>query len=539
MKSRQTKSAHFSAMQSHLVTIEANFMRGFTGLTLVGSTSEICKGGLLRAQAALENLDYKIPQKKILVSLFPADQKKEGNQFDLAFAVCLYCLIEDEKKIRSDLNQWVFASELGLDGSLNRIKGAVSFTLSALESKQKGIILNPENAEEIEELRELKKLGDGDFQILGFKNLQEVLLWTTNELGAESKEIKNSQKAPSSCQQNTPCLPNYDDMLLSPELFDIASAVATGSHNLFISGAPGTGKSMFSQRLVSILPKLEGENKIEILRIHSSFTSKIQETILRGHPPYRAPHHSTTTGAVIGSEYSPGEIALAHKGILFMDEFPEFRKDIIESLREPIETGNVTVSRARTKISWKSDFILIIAANNCPCGWLGSRLRRCICPSNKIINYKRKLSGPILDRIDIHINLYETMVDGLSILSSLGVKKPSHAKTTEELCARVKRARNFSLKRNKEWSITCNKELKGEHLMEAFGLEEKEFNLWLSQFNLGKLSNRSMFKVLKVARTLADLDCSRKVREKDLLKALSWSSTNCAKSRGDLAYGFA
>lgn len=538
MTSSQVKSAHFSAMSCELVTIESNFMRGFTGLTLVGSNSEICKGGLLRAQAVLETLEVKIPQRKILISLYPADQKKEGNQFDLAFAVALFSLLQEEGKIQRDLSRWVFTSELGLDGHLNGVKGSISFALEALQNQQEGLIVSSENLEELKALRDEKNMDEHDFEILAFDNLKEVLLWCQGEDVAKKCPPLPSKSKPFQEKESLP-QHSFDDMLLSKELAEIATAVACGGHNLFLSGTPGTGKSMFAHRLISIFPELRGRERIETLKVHSAFANKIEKLILTGTPPFRAPHHSASASAVIGSEYSPGEIVLAHNGVLFLDEFPEFRKDIIESLREPLETGSVSVSRSKVKLSWNANFILVIAANNCPCGWLGSLSRRCICPSNKILNYKRRLSGPILDRIDIHMNLNESMVDGASILTTLGLRKSPHVKCTEELAHRVLQGRKFSWDRNGEWGITCNKDLKGEHLMDAFALDKDQFQRWISQFRLKRLSNRSMLKVLRVARTLADLDLSHKVREKDLSKALSWSSMTCAKSRGDQAYGFA
>ena len=534
MTSVQVKSAHFSAMMSELITIEANFMRGFSGLSLIGSSSEICKGGLLRAQSALESLNYKLPERKTLVSLFPADQKKEGNQFDLAFSVCLFALTQKDIKIRTDLSEWLFAAELGLDGKLNSIKGSISFTLKALASGLKGIVVSQDNFAELKELLATKDLENEDFSILAFTHLKEVLSWT------QGKELyqKHHLQSSSEPSKGKPQLPNFDDMLLSEELSSVALAVATGGHNLFISGSPGTGKSMFSQRIPSIIPKLAGSKKIELLQIHSAFTSQIEAKILEGNPPFRSPHHSASTGAVLGSAYSPGEVSLAHNGILFLDEFPEFRKDIIEALREPLETGHITVSRAKTKISWDCHFVLLVAANNCPCGWLGSNRRRCICPTNKILNYKRKLSGPILDRIDIHVNLSENLKKPLSLLTSLGSQQREKSKITRNLREKVKKAREFSEKRNAKWKLSVNAELKAENIIEAFGSSEKEFNLLLSQLNLDKLTNRSMLKVLKVARTLSDLELSPKVQVEHIKKALSWSSHSCAKGRGDLAYGF-
>ena len=540
MTSVQVKSAQLGSTDSQIVSIESSFMRGFSGLSLIGSSSDVCRGGLLRAEASLEACEIKIPQRKIIVSLFPAGHKKEGNQFDLAFAVCLFYLTQAKEageNLRTDLDQWLFASELSLDGKLNGVKGAINFALAAMEEKLQGIVVSEENFAELKELTKVEGLACDDFQILKFKDLAEVLLWIRQKDNGKSFEkielIPTVQQEYKKVDQ-----PNFDDMCLNPLLTEVAASIGCGRHNLFISGAPGTGKSMFSHRIASVLPKITQYEKLEVLKIHSSFSGKIERHILEGAPPFRSPHHSSSASAILGSEYSPGEISLAHNGLLFLDEFPEFRKDVIESLREPLETGNITVSRSKTKVSWKSKFILVIAANNCPCGWLGSSIRRCACPSSKIIHYKRRLSGPILDRIDIHINIDERQTKSSYLLDSLDRRKNSQPQTSRNLYEIIAQGREFSAMRNKKWGINSNAELKTEHLIEATELSTHEFKLLLSQFNLDKLSNRSVLKVLRVARTLSDLDLCSKVREQDLLKALSWTSDSCAKSRGDLAYGF-
>lgn len=538
MASVQVKSAQLGSVHSQIVSIESSFMRGFSGLSLIGSSSEICRGGLLRAEASLEACGIKIPSRKIVMSLFPADHKKEGNQFDLAFAVCLFLLLQaqEEKTLRPDLDRWLFASELSLDGKLNGVRGVINFALAALEEGLEGIVVSHENSTELKELLKMEGLTKENFTVLSFQNLRETLLWIQGEEETSWENVTNTPTQ--NPLEKASKQANFDDMCLTPLLQDVASVIACGQHNLFISGAPGTGKSMFSHRLVSILPKITQHEKLEVLKIHSSFSGKIGGSVLQGTPPFRSPHHSSSASAILGSEYSPGEISLAHNGLLFLDEFPEFRKDVIESLREPLETGSITISRSKTKVSWKSRFILVIAANNCPCGWLGSSIRRCSCPASKVIHYKRRLSGPILDRIDIHINLDERQTRSADLLESLSRREREASKISRNLSETVKAAREFSVNRNKKWDLHYNAELKTEHLIEATELSTREFKLLLSQFNLDKLTNRSMLKVLRVARTLGDLELSREVRTQDLSKALSWTSDSCAKSRGDLAYGF-
>ncbi len=539
MTSIRIKSASFSGLINQVVSIEANFVRGFNGLTLVGSSSEVCRGGLLRAQSALENLGTKIPQRKILISLFPADQKKEGNQFDLAFAVSIFSLLQGKEKIKDDLEHWLFAGELGLDGTIQGVKGIVSFTLAALEKKLKGIIVSTENLKELEDLSSLGQLQELGFTIMACTHLKELLPWLLKKTVHDPDQFILSCQKKKEAQDPSSILPNFNDMLMSEELKEIASVVACGQHNLFITGSPGVGKSMFSERLPSIMPKISDQEKIEAFRIHSCLNNQIDKRILGAVAPFRSPHHSASPNAILGAELYPGEISLAHGGILFLDEFPEFRKDIIEALREPLETGEIKISRVKSKVHWPSKFLLVIAANNCPCGWLGSEDRRCICTTQKIMNYKRKLSGPILDRIDIHIHMDQLVVKKDKFLRSLSIKDRKTKEQTQRIAEKILRGQNHAAERNKKWNLFYNRDLKAEHIVEAFALDEKSFEQMIESHNLEKLSTRAFLKVLKVSRTLADLEESLSVQTKHLKKALNWTQQSCAKQRGDSAYGLA
>ncbi len=535
-----TKSAVYEAMESSVIQIEATYVRGFSGLQMIGNTTEVCRNGLERAKAALETQDIKIPSRKIMLSLLPAEIKKDGSQFDLPFAVCLGALITNEP-LRVPINRWLFVSELSLDGSLRPVRGVISFALAAISQGLDGIVVSQENLEELSVLKHsMEKTSNQPIQILGFKNIQQVFSWLgfpKQEEGNPETGIESSSHTSSPCEKLlVPTGPNYNDMVLSPELEELATVCAAGLHSMMLYGPPGTGKSMFSERLCSIMPTINGKDQIEALKIHSIHSPTLPRGLLAGRPPFRNPHHQATAAAIMGVPDNPGEMALAHGGVLFLDELPEFRRDIVESLREPLETGQVRVSRAQKKIYWKSRVTLIAACNNCPCGWFASRKRRCTCPMNKILAYRRKLSGPILDRIDIHMNMPETMVDNSPFIASL-MDMEKRQKQTQTLRNQVKKARKFAHERNTFLKATYNRDLKPEALMKACGQEKKQVLKMLKTLNEALSSHRSVFRTLRVARTLADLRQSPGICERDLNKALKWTQEVAAKQRGDQAIG--
>ena len=327
---------------------------------------------------------------------------------------------------------------------------------------------------------------------------------------------------------------NFNDMILDANLYRAALCLAIGRHSLIMNGPPGTGKSMFAMRLPSILPPLESQEHLQALRISSAHTVNVDESLLAGQPPFRAPHHSASAQGVLGTAERPGDIALAHGGVLFLDEFPEFRRDIIESLREPLETGEINISRAKHKVRWCAKLILIAAANNCPCGFWGSSKKKCTCPLTRVIAYRRRLSGPIMDRIDMHVNVPENKHDAALLFDLI---EQGCEDQTAKMQARVLQCLAFSKKRNNVLGLRFNNTIPARQLLTVSGLSAKQFRKLLEASYLQKLSKRALIKTLRVARTLADIELQEKISEQHLRDAYSWQAESAALERGDFAIG--
>jgi len=529
----EVNSAMCDAMETNLTHIESSYVRGYAGMQLIGNASEVCRDGKERAKAALEALGLPLPAKRLVVSIAPADIKKDGNQFDLPFAASLALLVR--KKIPViDTSKWLFAAELGLSGELKPVRGVVSFAVAAVAEGLEGLVVAKENLEELSAIASLEIPHLKNLKALGFHSLKSVLTWIFKGDLSGAYSIRKRFPSSTSSIDN---IPNFDDMILDSQMQSAALVVATGLHSLLLRGSPGTGKSMFAARMPSILPPMEKTEHIEALRIQSSHREKIPQSLLAGRPPFRSPHHQASPQAVLGGHDRPGELALAHGGILFLDEFPEFRRDLLEALREPLETGEIRLSRVKKKVTWKSRIILIAACNNCPCGWHASKRRKCDCNQQRLFAYWHKLSGPILDRIDIHINVPEPTTDSADIFLRLAKDKENSSSKTKEMAERVKAARKFAKKRNKKFGVEFNRDLNANNLLAASGLSEHNFTALINKFAPKTSSNRAIIHAIRVARTLSDIDESPTIREQDFEQAWNWQAEMSAQDRGEDIYG--
>ncbi len=495
-----TRTATVNGTQAVLVSIECTTTSGFAGQQMVGNISDLCRDGKERAKTVLENLGYKMGHKRILINFAPSDCKKEGNHFDLPIAMSLAALLGSKDLVHNP-KDWLFAAELGLDGSLRPTRGIVPLILTAIEHGLNGVVVAEDNADEMLALQQVAKLHGKNFRYLCFRSLADVLNWAIEGLNPPSPA---EEKSP----VELPALSNFDDMYLTEKLQRLAVCFASGRHSLLLRGTPGCGKSMFAQRLPSLLPLLSEAIHLDALRIHSLISDRIPVAILRGHAPFRQPHHSTHPLALLGTAETPGELSLAHGGVLFLDELPEFRRDLLEALREPLETGHLFISRAQKKSTWKSRVQLVAACNECPCGYTGSKRVECLCSNTRVMAYTSKMSGPLLERIDMHFHMPE-------LKPSLFAQ--SVPKQSGDLLGHVARSRNFMHER---WgSERNNSEASLEDILECSRFGDQKRQSLMEDMEKMKISSRSTLRLLRVARTLADMDLNPSLESKHIMEA--------------------
>ena len=338
--STTTRSSNFDTSGCSLLEIESTFTRGFAGIQMVGNPSETCREGKDRAKAALEFCGLPFPQKRLLISLTPGDIKKDGSQLDLPIAISLALLLKKQPPAINPKN-WLFASEVSITGALKPVKGCIPMAISAITANLEGIVLASENAQEVENIHKFGLIHLPKMTILGFHQLIDVINWLFTG-------THQPTKAPSVPQMSNSKTLDFDDMILSSQQKRLALCIASGFHNTILRGSPGSGKSMLAQRMGSILPQMTKKQHIEALQIYSSNMSHLPYQLLKGQPPFRSPHHQSSPAAVLGTPDFPGELSLAHGGILFLDEVTEFRRDLLESLREPLETATILSWRHST-----------------------------------------------------------------------------------------------------------------------------------------------------------------------------------------------
>ena len=523
-----------------LVEVQAAYTRGFAGVQLLGNLTEVCRSGKERARAALELLSINLAAQRLVLGFTPAGIRIDGAQMDLPMAIALAEANDGFKFQGKAFPGIVFAAELGLQGTLRAVPGMVALALGAARQGCRHMAIAKDN---LDDLRGIDLL---PMEVHGFRDLQSVLSWLEGDDSVICPPDVQSQEV---LDPAAHVIPLFDEMDLAPELAQVAMVVAAGRHNLLMRGTPGSGKTMFAQRLPGIMPSPEGHEKLRCLHLHNLAGNSLVG-IRAGLVPFRSPHHGASMAAVLGGHATPGEISLAHGGILFLDELPEFRRDLLESLREPLESAEVHLARVKGHVVWPAGAILVAASNNCPCGWTGSRIRRCRCATGQVAAYQGRMSGPLLDRIDIHLNMPERR--GLaSGVGSGGPGSDLKRPTSRHLRDQVRKATDFARMRSVKLGLepaTPNARLPDPVLKAAMGWCGGEgdpvavrLEKVVTEDSRGfladvcrSISARGLVRALRVARTLADLDTVEVVGHEHFRQALSWQAEAAARERGDI-----
>ncbi|RJR17628.1 MAG: ATP-binding protein [Nitrospiraceae bacterium] len=502
-------SATLIGIDAHTIEVEVDITsKGLPHFSTVGLPDAAVKESKDRVRTALKNTGFNFPLKQITINLAPADIKKEGSAFDLPIAIGIMVA---EGVIEPDaVKSCLISGELSLDGRIKPVRGALSMALRARDDKLRGLILPRQNAKEAAVVEGVC--------VYGFESLPELIEFFKGTNGTEPVHVDISAVM----RENSVYQDDFADVKGQEHVKRAIEVAATGGHNMLMIGPPGSGKTMLARRIPTILPEMTFEEALQTTRIHSAVGLLNHGQPLIATRPFRSPHHTLSDVAMVGGGAvpKPGEVSLTHNGILFLDELPEFKRNVLEVLRQPLEDGHVTISRALSSITYPASIMLVAALNPCPCGYLGDPRHQCTCSPFQIHRYRQRVSGPLLDRIDIHIEVPAVPYKDLS--------KDHCGETSERIRGRLQRARQIQIERYREDSIYSNAKMRSKHIKKYCLLDpDARTIIETAMYKLG-LSARAYTRIVKVSRTIADLAGAENISAEHIAEAIQYRTLDRA-----------